>query len=128
MTTPLEDALQAVEQHIDMVSAALLKADAPTLEQASTGLRDAAARFSYALDLSRQQVSSITPTLKARMDAIAATLVVHRESLARLAAITDRQTAVLVPSQDSSANATYGNGLGGKQKAAGIAKIYRSAG
>ncbi|MDP4078077.1 hypothetical protein [Acidovorax sp. A1169] len=128
MTTPLEDALQAVEQHIEMVSAALLKADAPTLEQASTGLRDTAARFSYALDLSRQQVSIITPALKARMDAIAATLVVHRESLARLAAITDRQTAVLVPSQDSSANATYGNGLGGKQKAAGVAKIYRSAG
>ena len=38
----LEEALTAVEQHIEQVSGALLSLDAPALETASTALRDAA--------------------------------------------------------------------------------------
>ena len=46
----LEEALTTVEQHIQKVSAALLALDAPSLEIASTALRDAAARFTWVLE------------------------------------------------------------------------------
>ena len=64
-------------------------------------------------------------SLQKRADAIRSMLILHRESLARLAANTDRQAAGLLP---PNAAATYGDGLGARGAAPGVARIYRSAG
>lgn len=119
----LEDALTAVEKHLDGVSAALLAADPQALESGSTQLRDAAAQLSQVMvQISRQGV--VPAALQKRVQAIGALLAVQRESLARLAAITERQTAGLLPPADAAA--TYGSAIGGRN-AGSVARIYRSA-
>lgn len=122
----LEESLAAVEQLIEQVSAALLAADPASLEKHSTALRDAAAVFSRALEQAAARGMPLPASLQKRADAIGSMLVVHRESLARLAATTDRQVAGLLP--PSTAAATYGDGLGTRGAAPGVARIYRSAG
>ena len=58
---------------------------------------------------------------------IAITDELQREGIARLAVVTDRQVAGLVPQADP-ASTTYGNGLGPRTTQPGVARIYRSAG
>lgn len=122
----LEESLSAVEQRIEQVSAALLAADPTSLEKHSTALRDAAADFSRALEQAAARGMPVPASLQKRADAIRTMLTLHRDSLARLAAVTDRQAAGLLP--PSNATSTYGDGLGARGAAPGVARIYRSAG
>eukprot|EP01034_Spumella_vulgaris_P043855 gene43855-54489_t len=67
----LEEALTTVEQHIEKVSTALLALDAPSLETASTALRDAAARFTWVLEQAQlQKTSELPPQFQQRVAAI----------------------------------------------------------
>jgi hypothetical protein len=119
----LEDALTAVEHQLESVSKALLVADPQALESGSTQLRDAAAQLSQAIvQISRQGV--VPADLQKRLQALGALLGVQRESLARLAALTERQAAGLLPPD---ATATYGSAMGGRNSGS-VARIYRSAG
>jgi hypothetical protein len=122
----LEESLSAVEQLIEKVSAALLAADPQSHEKNSVALRDAAAQFTHALEQSAQRGLPVPGQLQARMDAIAAMLAIHRESLARLSANADRQVTGLVP--QAGAPATYGDGRGAQPGKPGVARIYKSAG
>ena len=122
----LEESLSAVEQLIEKVSAAVLAADPPSLEQHSTALRDAAAGFSRALAQSNARGVAVTASVQKRMDAIGDMLVIHRDSLARLSAATERQVAGLLPPSDGLP--TYGDALGVRPAKPGVARIYRSAG
>ena len=125
----LEEALTTVEQHIQKVSAALLALDAPSLEVASTALRDAAARFTWVLEQAQhQQVSELPPQFQQRLAAIGQQLATQRDNLARVAVLTDRQVAVVVPQASGAQAATYGNPQAAGAKAGGVARIYRSAG
>jgi hypothetical protein len=125
----LEEALTSVEQQIEQVSAALLALDAPSLETASTALRDAAARFTWVLEQSqRQQAREIPPQFQQRLVAIGQQLAIQRDNLARVAALTDRQVAVVVPQAGAAQSATYGNPQAAGTKAGGVARIYRSLG
>lgn len=119
----LEDALTAVEKHLDGVSAALLAADPQALESGSTQLRNASVQLSQALAQIPRQ-GALSAALQKRLQAVGAMLAVQRESLARLAAITDRQAAGLLPPADAAA--TYGSAMGGRN-AGSVARIYRSA-
>ena len=66
----LEEALTAVEQHIEQVSGALLSLDAPALEAASTALRDAAARFTWVLEQSKGiSAAQLPPQFEQRLAA-----------------------------------------------------------
>lgn len=123
---PLEESLCAVEQLVEKVSAALLASDPSSLEEHSTALRDAAGRFALALEQSGQRTAALPAPLRARVDAISDMLAIHRESLARLSAATDRQAAGVLPPADGSS--TYGDGRGIQTGRPGVARIYRSAG
>lgn len=122
----LEESLFAVEQRIEQVSAALLAADPASLEKHSKALRDAAVDFSRALEQTTARGMPLPASLRKRADAIRISLALNRDSLARLAAITDRQAAGLLP--PSNAAPTYGDGLGARGAAPGVARIYRAAG
>ncbi len=125
----LEEALTTVEQHIEKVSAALLALDAPSLETASTGLRDAAARFTWVLEQAQlQKTSELPPQFQQRVAAIGQNLSMQRDNLARVAVLTDRQVSVLVPQAGGAQAATYGNPQAGAAKPGGAARIYRSVG
>ncbi|MBA4060315.1 hypothetical protein [Acidovorax temperans] len=125
----LEEALTAVEQHIEQVSGALLSLDAPALETASTALRDAAARFTWVLEQSKGiSAAQLPPQFEQRLAAIGQQLAMQRDNLARVSVITDRQVAVVVPQAGSAQSATYGNPQAGPGKAGAVARIYRSAG
>ena len=121
----LEESLSAIEQLIEKTSAALLAADPQTLEKNSTALRDAAAQFTHALEQSAQRGLPLPAQLQKRVDAIAAMLAIHRESLARLSAHADRQVAGLLP--EASSPATYGDGRSAQPGKPGVARIYKSA-
>lgn len=121
----LEESLSAVEQLIDKVSTALLAADPPSLEQHSTALRDAAAQFARVLEQSTARGLPLPESVQKRVNAIGDMLVVHRESLARLSAVADRQAAGLLPPNAAS---TYGDGSAARAAKPGVARIYRSAG
>lgn len=124
----LEESLSAVEQLLDKVSAALLAADAQAVQAHSTALRDAAGALAQSVEhASGRGQPPIPQPLKNRIDAIARQLAVQREAVARLAVVTDRQVAGLVPQADP-ASTTYGNGLGSRTTQPGVARIYRSAG
>lgn len=124
----LEEALTVVEQHIEKVSAALLALDAPALEAASTALRDAAARFTWVLEQSQGlPAANLPPQFQQRLAVIGQQLAVQRDNLARVAVLTERQVAALVP-QAGAESSTYGNPQSGMGKSAGVARIYRSAG
>ena len=103
----LEEALTAVEQHLEQVSGALLSLDAPALETASTALRDAAARFTWVLEQSKGiSAAQLPPRFEQRLAAIGQQLAVQRDNLARVSVITDRQVAVVVPQAGSAQSAT----------------------
>ena len=121
----LEESLSAVEQLIDKVSAALLAADPQSLEQHSVALRDAAALFANALEQSTARGLPLPAAVQKRVKAISEMLVVQRDNLARLSAVTDRQTAGLLP--PANAASTYGDGLSTRAGKPGVARIYRSA-
>lgn len=109
------------------MSAALLTMDAAGLETASSELRDAAARFTWALEQT-PQTATLPPKLQERLTQIGNQLALQREGLARVAALTDRQVAVVVPQASSAGAATYGNPQAGAGVAGSVARIYRSAG
>ena len=120
---PLEDALSAVEQQLKSVSEALLASDPQALESGSTQLRDMAVQLSQIMDrMSRQD--PVPAGLQERLQAVGAVLSMQREGLARLVALTERQTAGLLPPADAAG--TYGSAVGGRN-AASAARIYRSA-
>jgi hypothetical protein len=123
---PLEESLAALEQLIEKVSAALLAADAPSLEKHSVALRDAAAQFARALEQTSARGQPLPAAVQERIHAIDERLAVHRDSLARLSVNTDRQVAGLVP--QAGAAATYGDGRGSPPGKPGVARIYKSAG
>ncbi|WP_440108687.1 hypothetical protein [Acidovorax sp. BL-A-41-H1] len=124
----LEESISAVEQLLDKVSAALLAADPQAVQVHSTALRDAAGALAQSVEQASGRGQPPLPLpLKNRIDAIARQLAVQREAIARLAVVTDRQVAGLVPQADP-ASTTYGNGLGSRTAQPGVARIYRSAG
>ncbi|RQO80489.1 hypothetical protein [Acidovorax sp. FJL06] len=122
----LEESLSAVEQLIDKVSTALLAADPQSLEQHSTALRDAAAQFARVLEQFTARGLPLPESVQKRVNAVGDMLVVHRESLARLSAVADRQAAGLLPPSDAAS--TYGDGSAARAAKPGVARIYRSAG
>lgn len=123
----LEESLSAVEQLIDKVSAALLSADPQSLEKHSTALRNAAAQFAHALEQSTARGMPLPVSVQKRVETIGDMLAVHRQNLARLSAVADRQVEGLLP--PSNAASTYGDGLKATGAAKpGVARIYRSAG
>ena len=120
----IEEALSLMEQQMQKVSDALLGNDPDHLQVAASVLRDASAEFAQIAHAAAQGRGMPDAVIR-RMELIAAQLSAHREGLARLVAMTDRQVGVLLP-QDTGAS-TYGSGLGGR--VAGVAgRLYRSTG
>jgi hypothetical protein len=119
-----QESLSAIEALIEKVSAAVLAADPQTLERSTVALRDAAAQFARVFDDSGARGVDVSPDLQERMESIGRMLAVHRESLARMSASTDRQVEGLLP--QAGEPATYGDGLGVRGSHPGIARIYRS--
>lgn len=114
----LEAALANVEQQVEAVSAALLATDALVLEQRSTALRQAATELAEVMR--RTDGGSLPPALAKRLQAVGTSVAMQRDNLARVAAITDRQVAAVLPPSDAT---TYGARAGGA-----AARIYKSAG
>lgn len=121
----IEQALDTVETHVEKVFAALLSGDSYMLQHQSQLLRDAAVVFSGLLH-ELPDPSQVSQSTRHRIDAIHAALSTQRESLAKLAAITDRQIATIVPAAVSGSS-TYGGQLGGRASSS-AARIYHSAG
>jgi hypothetical protein len=111
----LESALVNVEQQVEAVSAALLATDAPVLEKCSAALRQAAAELAH--EMARTDAASLPSALAQRLQAVNASLAMQRDNLARLAFLTDRQVATVLPASDAS---TYGARVGGA-----AARIYK---
>ncbi|MFY3384915.1 hypothetical protein [Paracidovorax sp. MALMAid1276] len=114
----LETALSHVEEQVQAVSAALLATDAPALERSGTALRHAASDLAQVL--SRTDPASLPPSLAQRLQAVSSSVAMQRDNLARVAALTDRQVATVLPPTDAS---TYGARPGN-----GAARIYKAAG
>jgi hypothetical protein len=112
-----EAALQAVEQQLAKMSAALVAADALAAEQSSAQLRrdlDALIQASRGL-----QGQPWPEALRPRMQAVSNQLAMQREQLARLGALVDRQVASILPPAEQTP--TYG------QPGSQAARIYRSS-
>ncbi|MDA8523749.1 hypothetical protein [Acidovorax sp. NCPPB 4044] len=121
----LEAALAAVESHLADVGALLLQGDAPALERCAPLLRQAALDFSRALESRPASAPALAPEWAARIRAVRSQLAMQREQLARLAALTERQVASLLPPDQGVS--TYGNGSPAGQGMRGsAARIYRS--
>jgi hypothetical protein len=114
----LEAALANVETEVEAVSAALLATDPPVLELRSTALRQAAAELAEVMR--RTHINALPPDLAKRLQAVGASVDMQRDNLARVAALTDRQVAAVLPPSDAT---TYGARAGGT-----AARIYKSAG
>ena len=110
-----EAALQAVEQQLAKMSAALVAADALAAEQSSAQLRrDLEALIQASRSLQGQPWPE---ALRPRMQAVSNQLAMQREQLARLGALVDRQAASILPPAEPAP--TYG-------QAGSAARIYRS--
>lgn len=120
----LEHALHAVELQLQELSAALLAADPLALQACSERMRQVSVDFIAALE--GLQVATVTQGLEQRIQQIHSTLSVQRDSLARLAALAERQAAVLLP--PAHPTPTYGVALGVQTSSAGAARIYSAAG
>lgn len=121
----LEQALAAVETELDDLTAALLSSDPTALQTCSEKLRQVAVDFITALD--SMQGRNLPLSMQERVRHIHAALSVQRDSLVRLAAMTDRQVASILPQKAPSA--TYANGLVGQPTGmASAARIYSAAG
>ena len=116
----LETALANVEQQVQAVSAALLATDAPEMERCSAALRQAAAELAEIMG--RTDAASLPPALAQRLKVASASVAMQRDNLARVAALTDRQVATVLPQAGSGESVTYGSGAGT------VARIYKSAG
>ncbi|MDD2608303.1 MAG: hypothetical protein PHX60_01235 [Giesbergeria sp.] len=114
----LESALQTVELQLQALSAALLAPDPQALQNCSERMRQVSVDFIKALEGLR--VVEVTQGLEERIRQIHATLSLQRDSLARLAALADRQAAVLLP--PAHPTHTYGPATNG------AARIYSAAG
>ncbi|GAB3364277.1 MULTISPECIES: hypothetical protein [Giesbergeria] len=130
MTAPsspafLEHALHAVELQLQELSAALLAADPLALQTCSERMRQVSVDFIAALE--GLQVATVTQGLEQRIQQIHSTLSVQRDSLARLAALAERQAAVLLP-PPVHPTPTYGVALGVQASTASAARIYSAAG
>lgn len=121
----LETALAHVEQEVQAVSAALLATDAPEMERRSAALRQAAAALTELMG--RTDTATLPPALAQRLKAVSTSIAMQRDNLARVAAITERQVATVVPQAGGSESPTYGNGTGTSNKGA-VARLYKSAG
>lgn len=122
----LEESLSSIEQLIEKVSTALLAANPQSLEQSSTALRDAAAQLAQSLEQTTARRLLLTPDVKQRLSRVSAALSLHRDSLARLLASTDRQAASILPVMDATAAVTYSDDLGARSNKPGVARLYRS--
>lgn len=120
----VEKALVAVESELKNLSAALLATDPVALQSSSEQLRQVAIDFIAALEGIRGK--SLSAEMQQRIRQIHAALSVQRDSLARLAAVTDRQMAVLLPSTE--APSTYSSVRGVQTGLAPAPRIYRAAG
>lgn len=120
----LEKALAAVEFELQNLSAALLASNPLALQASSEQLRQVAIDFIAALEGIRGK--SLSDEMQQRIRKIHAALSVQRDSLARLAAVTDRQMAVLLPPTETPA--TYSSVLGVPTGFTPAARIYRAAG
>lgn len=120
----LEDALSTVEHQLQDVRAALLAADALSLERCATLLRQAAMTFSQSIEPARPgRAAPLAPAQAQRVQAVSTELSMLREQLARLLVIAERQAATFLPPKDAS---TYGNGAAPTGGAGSRARIYRS--
>ncbi len=117
----LEQALTDVEQSLQTVSDHLLAADALALERSSAHLREAVTGLSAVL----AGRPALSPALAQRVQEVHAQLALQREGLARLAAATERQAAVVLPSVRD--DATYAQAVGVRAVSGAGARIYRSA-
>ncbi len=114
----LEATLSTVEAQLQSVQDALLATDPLTLEKAAVQLRAAATELAQALGGSGVQPDDGQAR---RIRAIGARLPLLRDQLARVLALTERQTAALLPPVPGVV--TYGGSRG--QTAA---RIYRGPG
>ncbi|GAB2546382.1 MULTISPECIES: hypothetical protein [unclassified Simplicispira] len=116
----LVQALEAVEEQLTQASAALKSTDALALEKFSSSLRQAAVDFSNAMERVQGEMPA---ELVPRIRQVSAELALQRDQLARVAALVEKQLAVVLPPVDNAS--TYGSpGRGGSSGA----RIYRSAG
>lgn len=120
----LDNALHAVELQLQELSAALLGTDPLVLQACSERMRQVSVDFIAALE--GLPVAAVTQGLQQRIQQIHTTLSVQRDSLARLAALADRQAAVLLP--PAHPTPTYGVALGVQAASTGAARIYSAAG
>lgn len=120
----LEQALLAVESELQHLSAALLGADPAVLQLRSEQMRQVTIDFIRALDGVRGNV--LSEEMQRRIRKIHVALSMQRDSLARLAAVTDRQMAVLLPPVEASP--TYSSVRGTSARLAPAARIYKAAG
>lgn len=116
----LVQALEAVEEQLTEVSAALKSSNALALEKHSSLLKQAAVDFAGAIE--RLQ-GNLPAEFLPRIRQVSAQLALQRDQLARVAAVMDKQLAGVLPPSDNAS--TYGDSARGGVSAA---RIYRSAG
>lgn len=121
----LETALAHVEQQVQAVSTALLATDAPEMERCTAALRQAAAGLADAM--ARTDATTLPPALAQRLKAVGNSIGMQRDNLARVAALTERQVATVVPQAGGNDSPTYSSGPGTGNKSS-VARLYKSAG
>jgi hypothetical protein len=119
----IENSLSDIEAQLQEVEAALMATDPLTLEQAARRLREAVIACSQLMEDAGAS-ASWPESMARRMQALATRLGLLREQLARVQALTERQTAALLPPvQDVTYDMT-----GSPAPAANKARIYRAPG
>ncbi len=109
-----DNTLSLIEAQLQDMQAALLSSDPSALEQTAGQLRQAATTLAQALG------PGVPAGAAERVQAIATRLTLVRDQLARVQALTERQTASLLPPVQG---VTYGPSSGTQS-----ARIYRAPG
>ena len=104
---------------------ALLSSDPQKLEAATKTLHTTAVQLAQALQQAPDAPKEWPPEIHTRIRAIGAGLNLVRDGLARVLALTDQQTASLLPPTEG---VTYGSGRPGTLNGASLARIYRAPG
>ncbi|WP_374606288.1 hypothetical protein [Diaphorobacter nitroreducens] len=113
----LDATLSSIEAQLQDMQAALLASNPQNFEQAAVQLRGAAIALSQAL---APLGGALEPATAQRVQAMGRQLTLVRDQLARVMALTERQTASLLPPVEG---VTYGPSSGPRG-----ARIYRAPG
>lgn len=120
LPTEIEQQLSQIEDQCEALAAAVVEGEPQALEALATQFRQAAldlTRSVEALNLERADVHDF----KMRLKKLALSVAIHRGSLARQAAITERALHALVPATQDQ---TYASGpYGGATRQSGAFKV-----